>query len=317
MSFHNVRLPDEIQYGSAMGAGFNTITQFTASGHGVKIERQTQPRRRFRLVAALRSQQEAFALLTFAIARHGGAHSFRLKDWLEYSTAEDGYSTPTGTDQILGVGDGVRTSWPMVRTYDPFGPAPVVRKIALPVAGTFTATAAGSPASASISNPGGVVTFDTPPALGAVVMAGCEFDVPVFFNQQMDSWTSLRADAFDTWSMEQLECEEDLNSTDHPELWNYGGCKNHHTTAQSFAISYGEGLLHVVNPSGTINVTLPLPQYGGDRHFVFSIGGSSGSVQFRADDGTAIGPPVAAPALKRFYCSTLSDGTFQWLIGSG
>lgn len=300
-----------------MGVGFNTIPQNTSSGHSVKIERQAAPRRRFQLLAAFRTQTQAFELLQFAMARHGAAHSFRVKDWLDYSTAEDGHSPPSATDQILGIGDGVRTSWPMVRTYDPFGPAPVVRRITLPVAGTFSAAVSGTPVSATISNPGGVVVYASPPGVGAVVQAGCEFDVPGSFTAGMDSWTSLRADAFDTWSMDQLEIEEDLNDTAYPELWNPGGCKDHGVVTQSFAISYAEGLLHRVIPNAAISIFLPLPILGGDRQFIIAVTSGSGSVQMRTDSGAAIGSPISPAALKKLYCSMKDDGTFEWLLGAG
>ena len=55
-----------------------------------------------------------------------------------------------------------------------------------PVAGSVKVAVAGVvqtlPAEFTVEEARGIVTLNLPPALGAVVTAGCEFDVPVRFD---------------------------------------------------------------------------------------------------------------------------------------
>ena len=106
MAFHDVSLPSDFQYGSGMGAGFATIVQQTASGHEFRVARQAQGLHRLSLRKELQSSTEAQTLKAFALARRGALHSFRVKDWSDYSSASDGQATPTTLDVILGTGNG-------------------------------------------------------------------------------------------------------------------------------------------------------------------------------------------------------------------
>lgn len=318
MSFHNVSLPDVFQYGSIFGGGFTTVVQETSTGHEVRLARQSQIRHRFRLLKELQSQSEAAALKTFAIARRGALHGFRLKDWSDYTTNADGVTAPTMLDQVIGVGDGTTTQFQMVKTYDASGDAPYARPIELPVAGSMVCAIAGVDATSgsTITNPGGLITLGSTPTVGQVVTAGCQFQVPVRFGAETDFWNMLRADAFSSWNIRELECIEVLGEIAWPEMWNPGGATDHGSVSQSFAISYGEGALHQCSPTTAISLFLPAPDrmVGGPRHFVIICAvGAAGTVQIRADDGTAVGSPIAAGASKRVGCFYAS-GSFSWVL---
>src|SRR5574343_313369 len=131
MAFHNESLPNAFRYGSSSGAGFRTTVQETASGHEFRVQNVQQPR-----------------------------HSFRLKDWLDYTSNEDGATAPTPTDQELGTCDGSSNqTFQLVKEYDSTGPAPHTRTISLPVAGSVRVAINGVETSSFTVSAAGVVTL--------------------------------------------------------------------------------------------------------------------------------------------------------------
>jgi uncharacterized protein (TIGR02217 family) len=87
-------------------------------------------------------------------------------------------------NQSLGLGDGVRTAFPLLKTYGADGQ---VRRITRPVAASVLVAVNGVTATGWSLSVGGVVSFAAAPPAGAVVTAGYRFDVPVrFASDQMD-----------------------------------------------------------------------------------------------------------------------------------
>ena len=93
-------------------------------------------------------------------------------------------ATPAPTDQPLGTGDGARTLFALTKTYTSGGRS-YVRPIAKPVAGTVRVAVDGvERTDVAVDATTGEVTFASPPAPGAAVTAGFEFDVPVRFDAE-------------------------------------------------------------------------------------------------------------------------------------
>jgi uncharacterized protein (TIGR02217 family) len=128
----------------------------------------------------VRSETELGTLLAFFRARRGAARGFRLRDPSDNSSnAMTG--TPTAVDQVLGTGDGVTASFPLVKRYGD-GTDPQVRRITRPVAGSVKVSVNGTLLTSGWSLGAlGVITFAAPPVSGSVVRAGFLFDVPVRF----------------------------------------------------------------------------------------------------------------------------------------
>lgn len=319
MAFHNVSMPDAFQYGSVFGAGFATVVQETSTGHEYRLARQSQARHRYRLLKLLQGQTEAMALKSFALARRGAEHSFRLKDWSDYTSNADGITAPTNVDQLIGVGDGTTKAFRLYKTYDISGPAPYQRPIDLPVAGSVVVALNGSNSTAwTLTNPGGIVTFTTAPTAGVLVTAGFQFDVPVRFAQSVDEWTQLRSDAFLYWTLDQIECVEVLGEVATPELWEPGGWTDHGAITQDVTISYAQGRGHSFAPSTGLNVFLPAPgptrAVGGPKQFVVeNKAGSAGTIQIRDDAGGAVGSSLSAGAVVEVGLVE-SGGSFRWLV---
>ena len=177
MSFHEVRLPARLAFGSTGGVERRTEVVTLASG----FERRSTPwahgRRRYLIGAGVRSLDDGAVLTAFFEGRRGRLHGFRFRDFTDFKSCfPSGAVSPT--DQPLGVGDGEAADFALTRTY-----ADLARPIAKPVAGTVRAAVDGVETAAfTVDVTTGVVTFDDPPGVGAVLTAGFEFDVPVRFD---------------------------------------------------------------------------------------------------------------------------------------
>ena len=314
MAFHNISLPETVQYSSTAGAGFATIVQSTASGHEYRVARQAQGRHKFSLVKSLQTEAEAKALKTFALGRRGSLHSFRLKDFSDYTTNADGISDPTATDVAIGTGDGAETTFNLRKTYD--ATLPYDRLITLPVAGSVVA-AVNSVATTSFTiNGSGQIVFGSAPADGHTVAAGCKFDVPVRFDKGFDEWAQLRADSFQVWTVADLSCIEVLSEVELPERWLPGGGKNWGAITQNIQLSLNDGAMQLMAPGSAISALLPsvsrIPS--GDRVFTLSVAaGSAGSVQLRDDVGTTIGSAISAGTTK-FVGLVRGASTSTWVL---
>lgn len=315
MAFHNVSLPPALQYGSVFGFGFATLVQETASGHEFRIARQAQARHRYRPLKMLQTTEEAIEMKEFAIGRRGAQHSFRLKDWLDYTTNADGRTAPTMLDQVIGTGDGTTTQFQLLKVYDDDGDAPYTRTITLPTSGSAVVAVDGVSASPTISSVG-IVTFAAAPSNGTIITAGCTFDVPVRFEAGLDKFAGMRADAYGTWSMDALECVEVLDELEWPERWYPGGVTDHGAVSSDVSLATIDGEMHVFNQTAGINAYLPAPDEipNGPRVFVVSVKATAtGTVQLRDDDGNTVATAIAAGSTKTVGLYE-SSGTKTWVV---
>ncbi|MBW8303205.1 MAG: DUF2460 domain-containing protein [Brevundimonas sp.] len=183
MAFHEVRLPTRLAFGST--GGVERRTEIVTLGSG--FERRSTPwvygRRRYLIGANLRSLDDMAALTAFFEARRGRLYGFRFRDFADFkSCVPSGVVTPH--DQTLGVGDGTRTSFQLIKRYGE-GDGAADRSILKPVEGTLRIGVDGAeldPAVFEVDPAMGVVACQVPPPAGAAVTAGYEFDVPVRFD---------------------------------------------------------------------------------------------------------------------------------------
>ena len=87
---------------------------------------------------------------------------------------------PTAADQLLGLGDGERRQFALVKRYGE-GDAEQVRPIRLPVEGSVRVSVDGIETAAFLVIDDGEVSLDNAPGAGIEVRAGFLFDVPVRF----------------------------------------------------------------------------------------------------------------------------------------
>jgi uncharacterized protein (TIGR02217 family) len=184
MAFHEVRYPVGLSIGSSGGPERRTEIVTLVNGFEERNSPWAHSRRRYDAGAGMRSLDDFAALIAFFEARRGQLHGFRWKDWADYKTCLPSQSV-SALDQEIGVGDGVTTVFQLKKTYASGG-STYTRDLVKPVAGSVKVAVAGVvqtlPAEFTVEEARGIVTLNLPPALGAVVTAGCEFDVPVRFD---------------------------------------------------------------------------------------------------------------------------------------
>ena len=183
MAFHEVRLPVRLAFGSTGGVERRTEIVTLGSGFERRSTPWAQGRRRYLIGASLRALDDMAALTAFFEARRGRLYGFRFRDFADFKSC-----VPSGAvgaqDQTLGVGDGIRADFPLTKRYGDGADAPE-RLISKPVEGTVRVGLDGvevDPSAFETDPATGVVTFHNPPAAGATVAAGFEFDVPVRFD---------------------------------------------------------------------------------------------------------------------------------------
>lgn len=184
MAFHDVRFPANLSFGSTGGPERRTEVVTLANGFEERNTPWEHSRRRYDAGAGLRKPDDVDVLIAFFEARRGKLHAFRWKDWTDFKSSRPSQEV-TANDQEIGRGDGVETTFQLVKTYAS-GPHSYVRPVRKPVAGTVRIAIAGDPklegVEYSVDPATGLVTFVTPPDIGAQISAGYEFDVPVRFD---------------------------------------------------------------------------------------------------------------------------------------
>lgn len=181
--FHEVRLPQDISYGASDGPQFLTNVVEMASGHEQRNREWAEARNIYDIGMGLRSENDLSDLLSFFRARAGRANGFRYKDWFDYKSSVPDQNI-ADTDQPLATGDGAAVTFQLIKTYDSGGEAHM-RNITKPVAATVVIALDGVAQATGwqVDVTTGIVTFDLAPAIGVVITAGFEFDVPVRFSE--------------------------------------------------------------------------------------------------------------------------------------
>ncbi|WP_100260222.1 DUF2460 domain-containing protein [Qipengyuania seohaensis] len=174
-AFDDVHFPLALGRETRISPEFSTTVAVTSSGHERRNALWSDARMQYDVGPGVRSQKELATLINFFRARYGPARGFRLRDPYDFSS-RDGDGEPTMTDELLGVGDGIQASFQLKRNYDG-----QERPITRPVDGSILVSVDNSPASGWSHVGMGEIRFETPPADGAQVRAGFQFDVPVRF----------------------------------------------------------------------------------------------------------------------------------------
>ena len=183
MSFHEVRLPARLAFGSTGGVERRTEIVTLGSGFERRSTPWAQGRRRYLIGANLRSLDDMSTLTGFFEARRGRLNGFRFRDFADCKSCAPAAAVGP-LDQALGEGDGARTVFQIVKRYGD-GDNALERRIAKPVEGTVRVAINGIELGASsfaVDAATGAVTLEAAPDAGAAVTAGFEFDTPVRFD---------------------------------------------------------------------------------------------------------------------------------------
>jgi uncharacterized protein (TIGR02217 family) len=185
MAFHEVRFPDKIGRGARGGPMRRTQIVTLASGLEERNASWAQARRRYDVSYGIRRADDLAEVIGFFEARLGQLYGFRFKDYADYKSSLPSRMTDA-RDQLLGTGDGSTRHFRLRKRYgtDEVG---IWRPIHKPVDGSVKVAVEGVEQFSgwSVDTITGILSFDAPPASGAAVTAGFEFDVPVRFDTDM------------------------------------------------------------------------------------------------------------------------------------
>jgi uncharacterized protein (TIGR02217 family) len=206
-AFDDVQFPLAIGRKASVQPGFSTAVVTTASGHEQRNADWASGRMRYDAGPGVRSEAEMQTLIAFFRARRGAAKGFRFRDPLDFSSNGMG-GVPTALDQVIGVGDGVVTLFPLVKRYGE-GADAEVRRITRPELGSLVVAVGGvSVLTGWTLESSGTVLFALPPAPGAQVTAGFRFDVPVRFAEDSLSIDAVNFAAGEAGSVALVEVRE-------------------------------------------------------------------------------------------------------------
>lgn len=181
-AFHDVVLDLREPFGMTVTTTRRVSVVTLASGHEARNARTAFALRRYLIPFGPRPMAEVAAIAAFFDERGGPLHAFRFRDPSLDSTAV-AHAEPGAGDIVLGAGDGGRTRFALVLGSGRPITRPRPETLQVAVAGTVSAPGA------FFLDQGGVIAFAEAPPPGALVTAGCRFDLPVRFENETLSIT--------------------------------------------------------------------------------------------------------------------------------
>jgi uncharacterized protein (TIGR02217 family) len=200
--FADVSFPLAIGREASVEAATSTAIASGAGGREQRNAEWAEARLSFDAGPGVRSEADLGALLAFFRARRGPAQAFRFRDPFEDSSS-GATGEPGSADQLLGMGNGVRTAFPLLKNY-----GEVARRITRPVPGSVRVAVGGNETSAWSLGVQGVVELDVPPPNGVPVTAGFRFDVPARFAEDRLSISRATFSAGEAVSVPLIEVRE-------------------------------------------------------------------------------------------------------------
>ena len=184
MTFHDVRYPTNLSFGSSGGPERRTEIVTLVNGFEERNSPWQDSRRHYDAGSGMRSLDDLAELIAFFEARQGQLYAFRWKDWSDFKTSKPSVAV-SAVDQPIGIGDSVKTVFQLQKAYTS-GNQTYWRSINKPVVGTVKAAVNGivrtETTDFTVNLATGQISFNLPPAVGLALTAGCEFDVPVRFD---------------------------------------------------------------------------------------------------------------------------------------
>jgi len=184
MTFHEVRFPASLSFGAIGGPERRTDIVTLANGYEERNTPWAHSRRRYDAGMGLRSLDDLGALIDFFEARQGQLHGFRWKDWSDYKSCTACEQIASDNQQIAE-GNGAAVAFQLTKSYAS-GSVAYERPITKPVEGSVRVALEGAEqqdgVDYTVDIEKGLVIFPEPPAGGARITAGFEFDVPVRFD---------------------------------------------------------------------------------------------------------------------------------------
>lgn len=178
MSFIDAAFPQHYAYGAVESDDWLSEIVETLNRHESRNAPLSDPRRSWDLSTTHRDQSERDGIHAVFMAMRGRFHTFPFRSFIDYSF----------TPNLIGVGDGFATTFQLKKAYI-FGSETYYRTITKPVTSSVNVFINGIVATGwTVNRLTGQIVFSVAPSAGAVVSAGCTFDVPVRFADPKLSW---------------------------------------------------------------------------------------------------------------------------------
>ena len=320
MGFINTRFPTGLSYSTKGGPRNPAFVSDSDGGIEHVVNRYVGARHEFDVEYFDRSDAEIAELLTFFMICEGPLLSFRFKDWNDFTTSDDhvGAVTP---NILIAQGDGSQTDFQLLKYYQT-GSNYITRVITKPVIGTVVVLLDGVPTTDfDVNYELGLIYFVSAPALNVLILAGCEFDVPVRFADNTLSISKEAHEGSEASTIKLIEVETDAASSFSRDLWTSGhnGGSDIYTVVSGSPAKtlYGHSpkYLHVVNTVAS-NATVYLPpkaslQGGGPQFIISNDAGSLDHVHIRDIDTVTTIISIAADRTAVFWMS--KNGTWSYM----
>jgi len=325
VAFHELSFPVNPTVGSDGGPGFDTAVMVMDSGQERRIQRRTQAQHWFNAAFHIRSLADISLIRDHYLRVSGVSDGFRYSDsgdmdstTLGRTWGDDSPPAITNIDQVLTPsGDGSLTTFQLIKTYGS-GTATYVRTIKKPVAGTTVVAIDGvNQASGwTIDTTTGVITFSVAPAIGEVVSAGYQFDVPVRFGEQVDQVLRTVIESFGHGSVPAIPMIELMDESPANEAMFVGGSNDTLAAVTAdFTLNQGEGLVWPIDVS-TSGRKATLPAFVnlglGGPHFVLINLNGSNSLAVHDVETDTLQFTLAASSQLTIWLAKDSGGNRQW-----
>jgi len=317
VAFHETRFPDDISYGSVGGPGFKTSILEMDSGQETRLPRLEATRHKYDVAYGMKEVADLLAVKEFFLARSGSAHGFRFKDFDDFTTASDHRSAYAYDDVQIGVGDGTETQFQLKKIYT-HGGIDYTRLLEKIVSGEYAFGIDGVEQSSgfTVNINTGFVTFSSAVPNTHAVTCGCQFDVPVRFGGDIDTWLGLSRDQYDTGSLPALLLVELKPGTEYPGDYFYGGASYIILNAD-YTLGLTNGRVIRVDPDAS-GRKLMLPattdlELGGPYFFVKNEDGTD-SVAIRDNGDTTTVHTLTTGQEVIIMLAKTSGGGKDWLV---
>lgn len=331
MAFRNERFPDKLSYAFSGGPGERTQVHDQDSGFEQRVKRWPAPRWRWVGNQELEDQKTIYETWKFYLAvGEGAANSWRFKDLQDNtSSKDDGVSAPGFADQEIGIGDGSKTQFQLIKEYE-HGAETRVRVIQTPVVDEASGGVPGDAMSVrvgldtgggfveqagnwTVDGTTGIITFTSAPAVGAVVAAGFRFDAVARFSVDDDEHRPATFAAFDAHDVDDIQLIEVRQEAPYPERLDPGGLVERTLTA-SIGLSLSTAKYYRLDTAAGLSAYLPVPSFLGDGWELFVLENIGSNTYTIRDDTGASVDTVAASAIKRVSLRDNGDGTKTWVV---
>jgi uncharacterized protein (TIGR02217 family) len=179
MAFHDDQLPTDVERGALGGPRFKTTVLEMVSGEEKRNIDWSKTRGQWDVGYGIQKSSDLQDVIDFFYARQGRAHSFRFKDWADFTIGD----AVTPTPQSIGTGDNIEVDFQIFKRYSSGG-TDFDRAITKPINASTDVYLGGVLQGGGYTLDGltGIITFAAAPGGAVDVAVVAEFDVPVRFD---------------------------------------------------------------------------------------------------------------------------------------